>query len=333
MKKIHHYRRIHMRLWKSILVFAGFAAFTGAASAQTVGIGVGTPGFWTNGAGSAVAKVASDAGVKMRTEPASGTTVYVPQIDNGQMEFGLANHSETYDAVNGTGLWQGKQLHNLRVISVLAPLRTGVFVKKDSSIRKLSDLKGKRVTSDYSAQKTVQYNLLGMLAMGGLTLDDVQQVKVPNVVRGADDFAAGRADCFFFALGAGKVAETDAAVGGVRILPVDATPQGMAHILKYIPVGYPDLVRPRPGLVGVVEPTHVFAYDYLALAGAKTPEDMVYKVVKAMHGGKGALEAAFKPMAEFDPKKMVKDLGKGIQYHPGAIKFYREIGAWPPKAS
>jgi TRAP transporter TAXI family solute receptor len=322
-----------MKLWTHLGALALAVTLGGAASAQTVGLGVGTPGFWTNGAGSAIAKVANDAGVKMRIEPASGTTVYVPQIENGQMEFGLANHSETYDAVHGSGLWQGKKLSNLRVISVLAPLRTGIFVKKDSPIKKLSDLKGKRVTSDYSAQKTVQFNVLGMLAMGGLTLDDVEQVKVPNVVRGATDFAAGKADCFFFALGAGKVAETDAAVGGVRILPIDPSPQGMAKIQKYIPVGYADTVRPGPGLVGVVEPTPVFAYDYLALASTKTPDDMVYKVVKAMHGGKAAMAAAFKSLEEFDPKKMVKDLGKGIEYHPGAIKFYKEIGAWPPKSS
>jgi TRAP transporter TAXI family solute receptor len=303
------------------------------ASAQTVGIGVGAPGFWTNGAGAAVAKVANDAGVKMRIEPASGTTVYVPQINNGQMEFGLANHSETYDAVHGSGLWEGKKLTDLRVISVLAPLRTGIFVKKDSPIRKLSDLKGKRLTTDYSAQKTVQYNVLGMLAMGGLTLDDVEQVKVPNVVRGATDFAAGKADAFFFALGAGKVTETDAAVGGLRILPIDPSPKGMANIRKYIPVGYPDKISPAPGLAGVVEPTTVFAYDYLALASTKTPDDMVYKVVKAMHGGKAAMAAAFKSLEEFDPAKMVKDLGQGIEYHPGAIKYYKEIGAWPPKSS
>jgi hypothetical protein len=86
---------------------------------------------------------------------------------------------------------------------------------------------------------------------------------------------------------------------------------------------------PAPHLPGVVGPTDVFAYDYLALAGKGTPDDLVYKVVKAMHGNKAGLAAAFKSLEEFDPKTMVKDLGKDIQYHPGAIKFYKEIGAWP----
>jgi TRAP transporter TAXI family solute receptor len=322
-----------MSAWKILAALALSIALAASASAQTVGMGVGVAGFWTNSAGAAVAKVANDAGIKMRIEPSSGTTVYVPQINNGQMEFGLANHSETYDAVHGIGLWKGKTLDQIRVISVLAPLRAGIFVKKDSPIKTIADLKGKRVTSDFSAQKTVQFNLLGMLASAGLTLDDVQQDPVPNVVRGATDFAAGKADAFFFALGAGKVTETDAAVGGVRILGIDPSPQSLAKIQKYIPVGYSDLVKPAPNLAGVVAPTYVFAYDYLALASTKTPDDLVYKVVKAMHGGKATMAAAFKSLEEFDPGKMVKNLGEGLQYHPGAIKYYKEIGAWPPKSS
>jgi hypothetical protein len=47
-------------------------------------------------------------------------------------------------------------------------------------------------------------------------------VPVPNVVKGADDFAAGKTDFFLFALGAGKVRETDAKVGGIRVIGIDS---------------------------------------------------------------------------------------------------------------
>jgi len=322
-----------MRPWKSLLTLAVFAAMTGTAAAQAIGMGVGAAGFWTNSAGAAIAKVANDAGVKMRIQPFTGTTVYVPSIDNGQLEFGLANHLESYQAVHGVGLWGGKKLDNIRVVTVISPLRVTLFVKKDSPIKRVSDLKGKRVTTDYSAQKIVQLLVEGTLSSGGLTMNDIEQVKVPNVVRGATDFAAGKADAFFFALGAGKVAETDAAVGGIRALGIDPSPGALQRLQKYIPVGYGDLVQPAPHLPGVVGPTRILAYDYLALAGKDTPAELVYQVTKAMHGGKAGLAAAFKPLAEFDPAKMAKELGKGLEYHPGAIKFYREIGAWPAKSS
>jgi hypothetical protein len=57
---------------------------------------------------------------------------------------------------------------------------------------------------------------------------------------------------------------------------------------------------------------------------------VVYKVVKALHGNKKGLLASFKGLGGFKPNRMTKKYA-GLQYHPGAIKFYKEVGQWPPK--
>ena len=64
------------------------------------------------------------------------------------------------------------------------------------------------------------------LANAGLTPDDVRQVMVPNLVRGVDEFVSGNADAAFFAMGQAKVAEADAAVGGIRSLVSSTTRSG-----------------------------------------------------------------------------------------------------------
>ncbi len=316
------------------ILFAALAICAGAttAAAQTVGIAAGRQGFWTYSTGAAISKVASDAGINMRVQPFSGTTVYVPEINAGGMQFGLANENETSFAVHGKVLYEGKPQPNLRVVAVIAPLTAALFVKKDSSIKTLKDLKGKRVASGYGSQKVVELILKAYLENAGLTENDIRPVPVPNVVRGADDFAAGKVDCFSFALGAGAVLKTDAAVGGVRVLPIDPSAAGMAAMHKYLPAGYANKIEPRKGRVGVDEPTWLYSYDYLVLASTKTPEDMVYKLVKALHGHKDELVASFKPLVDFDPDHMTKSW-QGVQYHPGAIKFYKEVNQWPPKGS
>ena len=78
----------------------------------------------------------------------------------------------------------------------------------------------------YSAMRTIDPMIKAILATGGLTEKDVEPVLVPNVVRGADDFASGAADMFFFAFGAPKVREVDATVGGIRALEIPES--GMA---------------------------------------------------------------------------------------------------------
>ncbi len=309
---------------------AAALAATQPATAQVIGLGTGKQGFFTYSAGAALAKVASDNGLPMRIQPFGGTSAYVPAINAGEVEFGLANELETNYAVTGTVIYKGKPQPNVRAVAILTPLYNGLFVKKDSPIRKISDLKGKRLPSDYVSQKILQIIVSAALANGGLTWDDVVKVPVPNVVGGANEFAQGKADAFNFALGAGAVAETDAKVGGIRAIPADPSPEAMARTRKFLPVAYATVVKPGKGRAGVNEPTMVLAYDYMVLANKDVSDDQVYKLAKAMHDHAKDLVAGFPGLSEFDPGRMTKNMGP-VTFHPGAVKFYKEIGAWPPK--
>jgi TRAP transporter TAXI family solute receptor len=302
------------------------------ASAQMYGLGTGKQGFFTYSAGAAIAKVASDNGLALRVQPFGGTSAYVPAISAKEVDFGLANELETNYAVTGKVMYEGKPQPELRVVAILTPLYSAVFVRKDSPIKKIADLKGKRLPSDYTSQKVLQVIVQGTLANGGLTYADVQKVPVPNVAGGADEFAQGKADAFNFALGAGKVSETDAKVGGIRALNIDPSPEAMARLRKWVPVAYSTEVKPGPGRAGIGEPTMLFAYDYLVLASTKMADDTVYKLTKILHQKKDALVAGFRPLAGFMPNRMNKDMAP-VQFHPGAIKYYQEIKAWPPAKS
>jgi TRAP transporter TAXI family solute receptor len=302
------------------------------AAAQMYGLGTGKQGFFTYGAGAAIAKVAADNGLNLRLQPYGGTSAYVPGVNAGEIEFGLANELETHYAVTGTAIYKDKPQPDLRVVAILTPLFSEFYVRKDSPIKTIADLKGKRVPSDFVAQRIIDVLTKGMLANGNLSYDDVQKVPVPNVAGGADELAEGKADVFLFALGSGKVIEVDSKVGGLRVLPIDPSPEAMARMKKFIPVAYPIKLDPGKGRLGIVEPTWVYAYDYLVLANAKVSDDAVYKLAKIMHDNKAALVAGFGALSGFDPARMTKQMDPA-QFHPGAIKYYKEIGEWPPKKS
>ena len=309
---------------------AAALALAAPASAQIYSLGTGKQGFFTYSAGAAIAKVAADGGLNLRVSPFGGTSAYVPGVNAGEQQFGLANELETHYAVTGEVIYKGKPQPDLRVVAVLTPLYSEFFVRKDSPIKTIADLKGKRVPSGYASQRVIDVLTKGTLANGGLSYDDVTHVPVPNVVGGADEFAQGKADVFMFALGSGKVAEVDAQVGGVRVLEIDHSKEAMDRLRKFIPVAYATQVKPGKGRAGVDKPTWVYAYDYLVLANDKVADDVVYKLAKLMHDHKKELAANFGALNEFDPERMAKDLGPA-KFHPGAIKFYKEIGQWPPK--
>lgn len=310
---------------------AAAIAFATQASAQIYSLGTGKQGFFTYSAGAAIAKVAADGSLNLRIKPFGGTSAYVPGINAGEQQFGLANELETHYAVTGEVIYKDKPQPDLRVVAVLTPLYSEFFVQKNSPIKTIADLKGKRVPSDFASQRIIDVLTKGTLANGGLSYDDVQKVPVPNVAGGADEFAKGNADVFMFAIGSGKVAEVDAQVGGLRVLPVDHSKEAMDRLRKFVPVAYATQIQPGKGRAGVNEPTWVYAYDYLVLANNKVEDDVVYKLAKLMHDHQKDLAANFGALSGFDPNRMSKDMGP-VQFHPGAIKFYKEIGQWPPKS-
>ena len=320
-----------MRFMKFIALAAAATLMASTASAQVVGMATAKGG-WTSQAGAAISKLMSTTGgMQMRQQTSAGSSVYVPQVSGGQIEFGLANEQEARDAVTGTGIYKGRAQPDLRIGAVLSPFRVAIFSKKGSDIKTVKDLKGKRVPSGWASQKIIQTLMDAELANAGLTYDDVIKVPTANVVGSADDFAAGKVDVFFFVLTAGKVKETDAKVGGIQVVGIDDSPAAVARMQKILPPSYATGLKPSKALVGVVEPVNVMAYDYLLLTNAKVSDDMVYKVVKTMADNKPDLVKTFPGMGLFDPKRLSKPI-PGVKFHDGAIKYLKEIGQWPPKS-
>lgn len=321
--------RIHHRAgWAPALGAAALLLGAAAAGAQTMGVGTMPQGTLSYASGSAVAKVMSESlGLSARVQPNSGESVLLPLINSGELDIGVANLMEGEEAFRGTGPFQGKPLKNLRALTVLFPLRVGYFVRKDSGIKSIADLKGKRVTWGYSAMGSIPPVIAALLANGGLKESDIRPVLVPNVVRGADDFGSGKADAFFFGLQAAKVSELDVTVGGVALLPLSDDPQRVAAMKRLFPAGYLDPVAPRPGLTGVSAPTFVLAYDNMLFIGAHVKNDVAARLAAGLAANKEALARVNPQFNGFDKARMIKKLE--LPYHDGVLQWARQAGVAP----
>jgi len=310
---------------------AAAAAFALGASAQQVSLGTSGAGSIYHQTGSVIAKLLNEkGGVATTIQPFASPNVFIPAVNAGEMQLGMANIAEVSYAFEGSDHFQGRPHKDLRVVAIAFPLRSTIFVRKDSPIKSLADLKGRPAVDGFTSQRIILPLLDAMYATVGMTRKDLRPVQVPNVVIGADLFAAGKTDMFFFAIGAPKPREVDAAVGGIRMLSLPNTPQAVAAIKKHYPHGYLRLEQPNPGSIGVLEPSYSLAYDALVFAGAKTPDNVAYQVAKVMHQNAKEMGESAPPLRLFDPKNMAKDASP-LAYHPGAVKFYKEAGIWPGK--
>jgi uncharacterized protein len=280
------------------------------------------PGTLNHTTGSAIAKVLKDkGGLNVLVQPTAGETTLIPMVGRAEAEMGIANIAEMDNVAKGTSA--GGAQPDLRLIGAIHPLRVGWYVRKDSGMKTVADLKGKRVPLGYSAMRTQDTTTNAALATAGLTSADVQAVPVPNVVRGADAFAGGSADTFTFAFGGGKLREVDATVGGVRVLEIPDA--GMPAARKLFPFAYLTEVDPGPAFPGVMARMKVFSYDNVLFTNAKVSDDLVYKIIDTMESNKADLVAVQPALRDFSAAGLYKGYDV-VPYHPGALRYFKDKG-------
>jgi TRAP transporter TAXI family solute receptor len=317
-----------MKVFATAICCLAAPLLVGAAAAQTVSVITTPPGSFTHSAGAAIAKVITEKS-KIRAILQAQAASAVIAVAAGTGEFGMGNAHDTTFYVTGTGEYEGQPPRpNLRNIGPLSIYRVALHVREDSPMRHIKDLKGKRVSAGFTAQKAIGRIIEAHLANAGLSYDDVQKVLVPNVRSSADDFIGGKTDMLFFALGSAAVKQAAASVGGLRVLTIEDTPEARERMQKVLPGSYVLNVKPAPNIEGIKEPTNIVAFDMQFFTNKDVPDDIVYAVTKALHQNKEALVQAFRPMAMFDPKKMAKPL-QSVPFHPGALKYYQEVGLVP----
>ncbi len=300
-----------------------------ASANEVISVAASTKGTLFDQAGTAVAKVATNNG-DLRTTLRNYTSanVFVPAIARGQVDFGVANQYEVMLALTGQSYFEGRQHANLRAVAVLFPLQIALFVQQDSPVRRVAELRGRPMPDGYVANKIILPLVDAALAADGLTRDDVDSLNVPSVAAGADAFISGRTEGFLMALRAPKVREAHAR-HGLRVLPTDNTPETLAAIRQHLPVAYLSLEEPGPASPGISQPTWLITYDTLLFASNETSDETVYEMTRALYDNKQNLVAASPSFRRFSREAMAKDLGP-LEYHTGAIRFYREQGLWPP---
>ena len=313
-----------------LLVAAGFAAaaLAGAANAQTVGIGI-TKGTALDQMAAALSKTVSSHGnMQMRPQPMGGTQTYIQVIDEGKLEFGIANVMQTYMAVHGTGISEGHKFPNIRAVATLMAFRNGLAVANNSDIKTTADLKGKRLPYGFKGAPLFRYFIDATLANGGLSAADVTQVPAIGLAQSWNLFKQGKVDGVITAIGSGPTTEMNATIpGGVRFIDMETTGPRAEKTLDILPGIYFAKVSPDPKFAGVHSPTDIYGYYFVVLTHKDVPADVVTRVAKAIYENVDEIKATAAMWISFNAATVAKQ-HKGIPYHPAAEAFYKSVGAW-----
>tara|TARA_R100001143_G_C3348069_1_gene127941 strand:+ start:97 stop:1065 length:969 start_codon:yes stop_codon:yes gene_type:complete len=264
------------------------------------------------------------AGMRLVVQPYGGNAQMMQAVNEALAEFSLNDVNDVITAVQGSGDYNAA-MPNLRIVARINPFPVGLYVKESSGLTSVADLEGRSVPSGWDAFPIARSHISAILAAGGIGWDDVDQVPVPELIRGSDDMASGRVDSAFFAVGGPKVAEVDASVGGVRFLGITANDETLAEIREVRPAFYFSEVTPAPVRVGVDEPMMFVTWDNVLVAGAHVPDEQVQSLLAVLFDEREAIGAAYPPLNALNLETAFKEF-PGVDYHPGAVAFFEGRG-------
>ena len=330
-----------LRKWLAVLAVVGFilpqARLAGAAAAKlncgpvtnksedlprSIAIGTNPAGTGAHALGSGLAAVASKAtSVTGKVQPYNGPNAWMTLMENGELEYGIINILDSKMAATGTGNYK-KAYPSLRVAQGgVFPFTVSLVVRDKSDIKQLADLKGKRMAWDFGGHAINQTWQNAMLEMAALTGKDVKQVRFSNLNEAVRAVAEGKVDSSIVALGIGLVEEVNA-MEPVRFLSLPDTPEANKILASY----GAKIVKAAPA-TGVKGETHVIGYPLQLATSTKVSEKTVYTMAKAWWENLAELQTIH-PLFKRWTKDHQALTNFTIPYHPGAIKFFKEVGVW-----
>ena len=317
-----------------VALVVGLAIANTASAQKTYIFGTDPQGTLFYSTGAAIVKVLTQqSDVKSTVQPTGGSSTYIPMINRGQIDFGFSNVGESTWAYAGTGTFDGRPNPNVRLLAITYKIYMALAVANDSPYHSVIDIKGKRIPSKYTAQNIFQILQDAALANGGIHTRDMKGIPTTNSVGGLKMLGQGKTDVGIHATGAGITKQVHAMLvrrGGIRHLPLSPSPEAVARMRTIFPGVGVCALEPRKNWPGIRKPMQVMCYQAFVIVGKHVPDDVVYKVARTMHDNPKALGEGFGALRGFSPSGMNSE--HPTPYHPGAIKYYNEIGQWPPPA-
>ena len=315
----------------SLLVFGSKPSMAKPKVIKEVSIttyGVGSQVFvFSAGISEGVQKVS---GIQTRIIP-SGTDVgRVLPLRAQEVEFSILAGSTVWFASHGTGDFAAPEWgpQPVRMGWRGQDLLIGYYTRGDSGVKKLSELKGKRVPQ-VPGSVTLSNLVKGALAFGGLTLDDCIVVNVSGL--GAEGKSVNE----------GVTAVTNFGTTGTRPIECAAGPHGIhwfdldpndneawERLWKFCPWTDKALATRYAGKEKGIKPFHVLLYPYILVAYEKSPEDLVYTYAKAMWDSYDIYKSRHVELPYWSHENLANTKGCYYPYHNGVIKLMKEKGIW-----
>ena len=278
----------------------------------------------------------SDAFVKagsLLTVTAEATNGYEENpslVANGEVEIAFTNNLMLADAYNATGVYEGMEPEQCLGVISLSCNKTHVIVPADSDITEVSAdaFRGKRIGIG-QVGGTSRTDALNLMAALGLEPGDYDGYEVKGAEQ-TEMMKNGQLDVFIWN-GKAPIATVIDLLStpsmDFRFLPI---PDDVIDTIIENSDGaytrqalFPDYYNTEDETF-IEEDIPTYGNNAVLFAGADVPEEVVYEFVKQFVENLEALGEVNTSFKEIKPETMLE--GISVPLHPGALRYFQEIG-------
>ncbi len=300
----------------------------GGAFAQTnISIATGGTGgvYYPYGGGLAEVINQHVEGYSAVAEATGASEENVALVFQGDSDIALALADTVFQAYSGTGAFEGREIANLRALGSIYPNAVHIVTLASTGITSLSDLSGKRVSLGAPGSGTT-ISAEALLGANEISLDDMQVQRLDfNETTAA--LRDGQIDAGFLSDGPPTSSILDLAATRDVVL-VSLTEAEVAAAQEVDP-SYAPYTMSAETYPGQTEDVLALSTPNVLIVSEEMDEELAYSVVKALYENVEEL-IAIHPAAN-DTTVEFSMASTPIPLHPGALRYYEEVGAEVPE--
>ncbi|ADU65913.1 TRAP transporter solute receptor, TAXI family [Desulfurispirillum indicum S5] len=265
----------------------------------------------------------ADHGIRCTVESTGGSIFNLNSIRAGELDVGIVQSDWQYHAYHGTSRFSDAGPNkNLRALFSIHPEAFTVIARKDANATKFADLRGKRVSigDPGSGQRASMDLLLETLGWDHSVFSATFDLKAAEQ---SIALCNNQIDAMVYFVGHpnGSIQEATTTCDSVIVEVAGEAVEKMIAERPY----YRTATIPGGMYRGNPNDVQTFGVGALLVASTNVPENVVYQMVKSLFEGLDQFKRLHPALEHLDKESMVSD-AIAIPLHPGAEKYFREVG-------
>ncbi|MCL5960471.1 MAG: TAXI family TRAP transporter solute-binding subunit [Chloroflexi bacterium] len=261
-------------------------------------------------------------------EPTGGSDATARGIGDKRIDIAISSSLSAGDAYYGRAPYDRKM--DIYTLAHGQSTLRQIIARVNSGIKTPADLRGKKILGKRRAVADLEQITNAVLKAYGVPLDSVQNIQTAEINEAIEALKLGTADAGTLPGSLGSSTFKDLGES-TSIIFLDLSDKMDAILKELNNPAFFDGVIPVGVYKEVTKPTHTVSAGAADLiARPDLPEDAAYQITKALLGSPEDMKLVHPTAKEWTVDNTLR--GFATPLHPGAIKYFKEIGKWTDAA-